>query len=132
MFILNQILGIGDFSIADSLRFIIIAAIFIGIIVVLLYLKSAKNGRKTKGKYTQAINLHDSSSKEERDSANTEVETEEVPVVSLDKTVADIEGMEGEIDTKQEADIKDVRAEFTTNNRRINFKDRRDGERGYK
>ncbi len=121
MFILNQILGIGDFSITDNLRLIVIAAIFIGIIVVLLYFKSAKNGRKTRKEYVQAANSHDSSSKEDRHSADAEddflsieEETEEVPVVNLGKTVADIEDMEREIDTEQEADIKDVRAEFAT------------------
>jgi len=122
MFILNQIIGIGGFSIADNLRLIIIVAIFIGIIAVLLYLKSAKNGRKAKGKYTQAVNSHNSSSEEERhstdaeddflsieeeikaknggffeDTIEPEVETEEVPVVNLDKTVADIEDMEGRL-----------------------------------
>lgn len=50
MVILNQIVGIGGFSIAANLRLIVIAAIFIGIIVVLLYLKLARNGEKTNGK----------------------------------------------------------------------------------
>lgn len=70
MFILNQISGIGDFSIADNLRLIVIAAIFIGIIVVLLYLKSAKSGRKTERKYMQETNPYDSSSNEEKHSAD--------------------------------------------------------------
>ncbi len=51
MVILNQIVDIGDFSIADNLRLIVIAAIFIGIIVVLLCIKFARSGEKTNGKY---------------------------------------------------------------------------------
>ena len=51
MVILNQIVGIGDFSIADNLRLIVIAAIFIGIIVVLLRIRFARNVEKTNGKY---------------------------------------------------------------------------------
>jgi FtsZ-interacting cell division protein ZipA len=54
----------------DILRLIVIVVIFSGIIVVLLYLKSAKSGRKTKRKYMQATNPYDSSSKEEMHSAD--------------------------------------------------------------
>jgi hypothetical protein len=123
MFILNQISGIGDFGIADNLRLIVIAAIFIGIVIVLLYLKSSKSGRKVKSEYVQAANSDDSSGKKKRHSADAdaqddflsiEEEAEVMPVVNLDKTVTDIEEMEEGIDTKQEVDTKDVRAEFAT------------------
>ena len=49
MVLLNQIVGAGGFSITDNLRLIVIAAIFIGIIAVLLYLRFAKSGGKTNG-----------------------------------------------------------------------------------
>ncbi len=75
----------------DILRLIIIVVIFSGIIVVLLYLKSAKSGRKTKRKYKQAVNPDDSSSKEEMHSADA---------------VDDFLSIEEE--------IKDIKAEFTT------------------
>jgi hypothetical protein len=123
MFILNQIAGIGGFGIADNLRLIVIAAIFIGIVIVLLYLKTSKSGRKAKLEYVQAANSDDSSGKKKRHSADAdaqddflsiEEEAEVMPVVNLDKTVTDIEEMEEGIDTKQEVDTKDVMAEFAT------------------
>ncbi len=127
MFILNQVVGIGDFSIMDNLRLIVIVAIFIGIIVVLLYLKSAKSGRKIEKKYMQATNPYDSSSKEERHSADvvddfmsieegiTEKKGDAFENTTESEVVikADLEDREGKIDTKREAGIKDIRAEFT-------------------
>jgi hypothetical protein len=119
MFILNQISGIDGFSIADNLRLVVIAAIFIGIVFVLLYLKSLKKGRKAKPEYVQAVNSQGSSGKEKKHPADTqddflsiEEEAEDVPVVNLDKTLADIEEMEEGSDTKQEVDTKGVRTEF--------------------
>ena len=75
----------------DNLRLIVIIVIFIGIIVVLLYLKSVKSGRKTERKYMHAANPYDRSSKEERHSAD---------VVDDSLSI--------------EEEIKDVRVEITT------------------
>ncbi len=122
MFFLNHIAGIGAFSIMDNLRLIVIAVIFIGIIVVLLYLKSAKNGRKTERKYMQATNPNDSGSKEEikakegedfEDTSESEVEIEEKSVINLEKIEANIKNTEAEITTKFTAEIENIRAEFT-------------------
>jgi len=85
----------------DILRLIVIVVIFSGIIVVLLYLKSAKSGRKAKRKYMQATNPYDSSSKEEIKAKN-------------DEDFEDTTESEVKIDTKPEAGIKDIKAEFTT------------------
>ena len=124
----KQVVGSGDFSIMDYLRLIVIAAIFIGIIVVLLYLKSAKSGRKTEGKYTQAANPYDSSSKEEMYApgiagdvfSNGEAIKEKKGKCfgGISESEGEIEAvlkdMEGTFDTKLEADIKAVRTEVTT------------------
>lgn len=75
----------------DNLRLIVIIVIFIGIIVVLLYLKSVKSGRKTERKYMHAANPYDRSSKEERHSSD---------VVDDSLSI--------------EEEIKDIRAEITT------------------
>ncbi len=136
MFILNQIVGIGDFDIMDNFRLIVIAAIFIGIIVVLLYLKAKKGGRKKERRHPQSTNPYDSGSKEQRhatdalddfmrieeeikakkveesdDILESEVGMEEIPDINLDKELADIDNMEG--DVKQKTDIKDTGADFT-------------------
>jgi len=112
----------------DILRLIVIVVIFSGIIVVLLYLKSAKSGRKTKRKYMQATNPYDSSSKEEMHSADAvddflsreeEIKAKngegfEDTTASEAVLEADHKDREGEIDTKLEAGIKDIKIEFTT------------------
>jgi hypothetical protein len=85
----------------DILRLIVIVVIFSGIVVVLLYLKSAKSGRKTKRKYMQATNPYDSSGKEEIKAKN-------------DEDFEDTTESEVKIDTKPEAGIKDIKAEFAT------------------
>ena len=115
MVILNQIVGIGDFSIADNLRLIVIAAIFIGIIVVLLFLKFARSGEKTNG---------ENNSKEEADEdiEDTEyiediaesVEGTEWPLVNSETIEEKIKNSEAEIITKFAAVIKDVRAKIDT------------------
>ena len=92
----------------DILRLIVIVIIFSGIIAVLLYLKSAKSGRKTKKKYMQATNPSDSSSKEEMHSAGA------VDDFLSIEAETDHKDREGEIDTQSEAGIKDIKAEFTT------------------
>ena len=139
MFILNQIVGIGDFDIMDNFRLIVIAAIFIGIIVVLLYLKAKKGGRKKERRHPQSTNPYDSGSKEQRyandavddfmrieeeikarkdeesdDIIEPEVEIEEVPDINLEEALADIETIEGESDVKQKVDVKNTTADFTT------------------
>jgi hypothetical protein len=128
MVILNQIVGVGDFSIADNLRLIVIAAIFIGIIVVLLRIRFARSVEKTNGK---------NNSKEEADEDIEDIEdlagsaegTEEDPVVNSETIEEKIKNSESEIiakfaevikdikakiDTKLTAETEDIRAEFTT------------------
>ena len=130
MVILNQIVGIGDFSIADNLRLIVIAAIFIGIIVVLLFLKFARSGEKTNG----GIYSKEEADEDIEDTENIEdnaesVEGTEGPVVNSETIEEKIKNSEAEIitkfaevikdikakiDTKLTAETEDIRAEFTT------------------
>ena len=123
----------------DNLRLIVIAAIFIGIIGVLLYRRFAKSGRKKESKYMRATNPYDSGSKEKRHSAGVvddfmsieekikaekgeesediseqAVEEEEEPVVNFEKIEEIIKSSEAEIITKFAAVIKDVRAKIDT------------------
>ncbi len=100
------------FSMMDNLRLIVIVAIFIGIIVVLLYLKSAKSGRKTERKYMQATDPYDRSSKEEIRAKN--VENFEDILGSEAEIEAELNDGDGKIETMLGADMKDVRAEITT------------------
>ena len=128
MVILNQIVGIGDFSIADNLRLIVIAAIFIGIIVVLLRIRFARNGEKTNGKYVSEEKDSEDIGDLEDVLESTE-ETVEEPVVNSETIEEKIKNSEAEIitkfaevikdikakiDTKLTAETKDIRAEFTT------------------
>ena len=130
MVILNQIVGIGDFSIADNLRLIVIAAIFIGIIVVLLFLKFARSGEKTNG----GNNSKEEADEDIEDTENIEdnaesVEGTEGPVVNsetieekiknseteiITKFAEVIKDIKAKIDTKLTAETEDIRAEFTT------------------
>ena len=130
MVILNQIVGIGGFSIADNLRLIVIAAIFIGIIAVLLFLKFARSGEKTNG----GIYSKEEADEDIEDTENIEdnaesVEGTEGPVVNSETIEEKIKNSEAEIitkfaevikdikakiDTKLTAETKDIRAEFTT------------------
>jgi len=125
MFILNQIVGVGGFSIVDNLRLIVIAVIFIGIIAVFLYLRFAKNDRKTNGKY---ISKEETGEDLENMAALVEG-TKEEPVVNLKtieeriknseagiitKFAAVIKDLKIEIDTKLTAELEDIRADFTT------------------
>jgi hypothetical protein len=96
----------------DNLRLIVIVAIFIGIIVVLLYLKSAKSGRKTERKYMQATDPYDRSSKEEIRAKNGE-NFEDI-LGSEAEIEAELNDGDGKIETMLGADMKDVRAEITT------------------
>jgi len=112
----------------DYLRLIVIAVIFIGIIVVLLYLKSAKGGKKTERKYMQATNPYDSSSKEEMHALGVvdDVFSKEEAIKekkgkcfggiseSEGEIGEDLKDREGKFDTKLEADIKAVKIEVTT------------------
>ncbi len=138
MFMLNQIVGIGSLGIIDNLRLIVIIAIFIGIIIVLLYRRFTKSGRKTNGKYMRATNPYDSSSKEKRHSADVvddfmsieeeikakkdgnykattepEVEIEEKSVVSLETIEENIKNIETQITAKFAEVIKDVKGKIT-------------------
>ena len=113
MVILNQIVGIGDFSIADNLRLIVIAAIFIGIIVVLLRIRFARNGEKTNGKYVSEEKDSEDIGDLEDVLESTE-ETVEEPVVNSETIEEKIKNLEAEIITKIAAVIKDVRAKIDT------------------
>ncbi len=107
MVILNQIVGIGDFSIEGNLRLVVIAAIFIGIIVILLCIKFARSGEKTNGK-----NI--SKAKTGEDIAESAGGTKEEPVVNSGTIEEKIKNSEAEIITKFAAVIKDVRAKIDT------------------
>ena len=109
MVILNQIVGIGGFSIADNLRLIVIAAIFVGIIVVLLYIRFARSGEKASGKYVS----------EEKDSEDigdlediveSKEETAEEPVAYSETIEEKIKNSETEIIAKFAEVIKDIKA----------------------
>lgn len=110
MFILNQIVGVGGFSIADNLRLIVIAAIFIGITVVLLYRRFAKNWRETNGEYISK----EKTIKEKTGEAIEDLEdiiesaegTEEKPVVDFETIEEKIKNSEAEIITKFAAEIE--------------------------
>ena len=113
MVILNQIVGIGDFSIADNLRLIVIAAIFIGIISVLLYIKFARSVEKANGKYVSEEKDSEDIGDLEDVLESTE-ETVEEPVVNSETIEEKIKNLEAEIITKIAAVIKDVRAKIDT------------------
>ncbi len=118
MVILNQIVGVGGFSIADNLRLIVIAAIFIGIIVVLLYLRVAKNGEKTNRKYISKEKTIKDKTGEDIEDLEDIVEyaegTAEKPVVDFETIEEKIKNSEAEMITKFAAVIKDVRAKIDT------------------
>ena len=133
MVILNQIVGVGDFSIADNLRLIVIAAIFIGIIAVLLFLKFARSGEKTNGKNNSKEeadeDIEDTEDTEDIEDIEESVEGTEGPVVNSETIEEKIKNSEAEIitkfaevikdikakiDTKLTAETEDIRAEFTT------------------
>ncbi len=122
MVILNQVVGVGGFSIGSNLRLIIIAAIFIGIVAVLLYIKFARSGERTNGRNV-------GKAKAGEDIAESAEGTEEVPVVNseivedkIKKSEADvitkfaevIKDVRAEIDTKVAAEVEDIKAEFAT------------------
>jgi len=113
MVILNQIVGVGDFSIADNLRLIVIAAIFIGIISVLLYIKFARSVEKANGKYVSEEKDSEDIGDLEDVLESTE-ETVEEPVVNSETIEEKIKNLEAEIITKIAAVIKDVRAKIDT------------------
>ncbi|HJO56365.1 MAG TPA: hypothetical protein QF423_06785 [Candidatus Scalindua sp.] len=106
MVILNQIVDIGDFSIADNLRLIVIAAIFIGIIVVLLCIKFARSGEKTNGKYNSEEEAGEDIEGLEDPTGSTEG-TEE-PVDNNETTEEKIKNLEAEIITKIEQLISKI------------------------
>lgn len=116
MVILNQIVGIGGFSIADNLRLIVIAVIFIGIIVVLLYLRVAKNGEKTNRKYiSREETIKDKTGEDIEDLENIveyAEETAEKPVINFETIEEKIKNSEAEMIAKFAAVIKDVRVKI--------------------
>jgi len=130
MVILNQIVGIGGFSIAANLRLIVIAAIFIGIIVVLLYLKLARNGEKTNGKDISKEEVgEDIDDIEDLEDITESAEGTGVSVVNSETIEEKIKNSETEIitkfaevmkdikskiDMKLAAETENMRAEFTT------------------
>ncbi len=78
----------------DNLRLIVIATIFIGIIIVLLVIKSARRSGKTEKKYMQATNPYDSSGREEsiKEKTGEGIEdTVESATVIEEKSVIDLE-----------------------------------------
>jgi hypothetical protein len=116
MVILNQIVGVGDFSIADNLRLIVIAAIFIGIIVVLLFLKFARSGEKTNGKNNSKEEADEDTedTADIEDLADSAEGTEEEPVVNSETIEEKIKNSEAEIITKFAEVIKDIKAKIDT------------------
>jgi hypothetical protein len=115
MVILNQIVGVGGFSIADNLRLIVIAAIFIGIIVVLLYLRVAKSEEKTNRKYiSKEKTIKGKTGEDIEDIVEHVEETEEKPVVDFETIEEKIKNSEAGIITKFEAVIKDLRVQTDT------------------
>ena len=109
MFILNEIVGIGDFSIMDNFRLIVIAAIFIGIIVVLLYLRSARGGRKRDRKHAQETNPYDRGSKEEThsdDALDAFMRIEEELKASKEEELK--ASKEEELKANEEEDFEDI------------------------
>ncbi len=110
MVILNQIVGAGDFSIADNLRLIVIAVIFVGIIAVLLYLRFAKSIGKTNGEYISEEKMIKGKSGEDLEYVvKSAVKAKKEPVVNIETIEEIIKNSETEIITKFAADIKDVR-----------------------
>ncbi len=111
MVILSQIVGTGGFSIVDNLRLIVIAAIFIGIVAVLLYLKFANSGGKTNGKYISK----EKAGENIEDIAGSAEGTGEEPVVNSSEAIDEkIKNSEAEIITNFEAVIKDLRSKIDT------------------
>ncbi len=110
MVILSQIVGDGGFSLVDNLRLIVIAAIFIGIIAVLLYLKFANSGGKANGKYLSK----EKTGKNIKDIAGSAEGTGEGPVVGFDVIDEKIKNSEAGIVAKLEAVIKGLRAQTDT------------------
>ncbi len=107
MVILSQIVGAGDFSLVDNLRLIVIAAIFIGIIALLLYLKFANSGGKANGKYISK----EKAGKNINDIAGSAEGTGEGPVVDFEVIDEKIKNSEAGIVAKLEAVIKGLRAQ---------------------
>lgn len=133
MVFLNQIVGAGGFSIAANLRLIVIAAIFIGIIAVLLYLRFARNGEETNGKDISEEEIDedvdDIEDIEDIEDIAESAEGTGVPVVNSETIEEKIKNSETEIitkfaevmkdiktkiDTKLVAETENMRAEFTT------------------
>ncbi len=110
MVILSQIVGAGDFSLVDNLRLIVIAASFIGIIALLLYLKFANSGGKADGKYISK----EKAGENINDIANSAEGTGEGSVVGFDVIDEKIKNSEAEIVAKFEAVIKGLRAQVDT------------------
>ncbi|MDP6924066.1 MAG: hypothetical protein R2568_07085 [Candidatus Scalindua sp.] len=128
MVILNQIAGIGGFSIADNLCLIVIAAIFIGIIIVLLYLKLARSGEQGNG---EDISREETGEDEDIDGlediagsagetggavVNSEtiedkIKNSEAEIIA--KSAEVLQDMKARIDTKLTTETENIRAEFT-------------------
>ena len=128
---MNQIAGIDGFDLMNNLRLVIIAAIFIGIIIVFLFNRILGSRRGVKQKSMQAVNSSDDSSREERDApgvvddffgmkeekskggestAESGVEIEGQPVVNYEKIEADLKAIRDEVATKIEGLILKVEA----------------------
>ena len=118
MVILNQIVGIGGFSIAANLRLIVIAAIFIGIIAVLLYLKFARNGEETNGKDISkeevGEDIEDTEDTEDLEDITVSAEGTGMPVVNSETIEEKIKNSETEIITKFAEVMKDIKAKIDT------------------
>jgi len=115
MVILNQIVGIGGFSIAANLRLIVIAAIFIGIIAVLLYLKFARNGEETNGKDISKEEVgEDTEDTEDLEDITVSAEGTGMPVVNSETIEEKIKNSETEIITKFAEVMKDIKAKIDT------------------
>jgi len=112
------------------LRLIVIAAIFIGIIAVLLYLKFARNGEETNGKDISKEDVgEDIEDTEDLEDITVSAEETGMPVVNSETIEEKIKNSETEIitkfaevmkdikdkiDTKLTAETENIRAEFTT------------------
>ncbi|MCP4252846.1 MAG: hypothetical protein GY775_05470 [Candidatus Scalindua sp.] len=122
MVILNQIVGAGGFSIESNLRLIIIAAIFIGIVVVLLCIKFARNGERTNGRNVGKVKAGEDIAEsaegtEEESVVNSEIIEEKIKQSEAEvitKFAEVIKDVRAKIDTKFAADVEDIKAEFTT------------------
>ncbi|MBZ0110237.1 MAG: hypothetical protein K8F52_16425 [Candidatus Scalindua rubra] len=95
---------------------IVIAVIFIGIIVVLLYLRVAKNGEKTNRKYiSREETIKDKTGEDIEDLENIveyAEETAEKPVINFETIEEKIKNSEAEMIAKFAAVIKDVRVKI--------------------